>query len=192
VSKPDLTPTPSSPDTVIYARTMDIDTEPTIDSNSQFSIIFPLPYRCLMLVGIGILGWATNLHGLHFLGVDTSHVLDIRRYNTVEIGYESPPIPTTVSSSRLHRGATAFAHPSSLYRPIYKIFITYGVLILTSWLLFRLMSSSSPTEMDSSKIIPSLTFFAILISLFWPWSFSQRHERYTFLRYASPSIGFTG
>jgi EXS family len=157
---------------------MDIDTETPIDSNSQFSIVLPLPYRCLLLVCIGILGWATNLHGLYFLGVDTGYALDIRRSGSMDNGYEN----LTASSSRMNRGTATFAHPSSLYRPIYKIFITYGALIVTSWLLFRLLSGD---ETDSSKIIPSLTFLAVLVSLFWPFPFSQKQERYTFLRYAN-------
>jgi hypothetical protein len=171
---------------------MDIDTETPIDSKSLFSIVLPLPYRCLLLVGIGILGWATNLHGLYFLGVDTGYTLNIRRssFSSMDNVYENLAIPTAVSSSRVNRGTTTFARPSTLYGPIYKIFITYGVLVFTSWLLFRLLSGDSPDEMDSSKIIPSLTFLAVLVSLFWPFSFAQKQERYTFLRCADLSRTF--
>lgn len=161
---------------------MDIGTETPADSDSQFSLVLPLPYRCMLLVGIGILGWATNLQGLYFLGVDTSYALDIRRPGSMDNGYESLSIPNTASSSRMTRGTTSYAHPSTLYRPIYKIFAYYSVLTLASWLLFRLVSADSKDDIDSSKFILSLTIFIITVSLFWPWSSAQKHERYTFLR----------
>ena len=39
---------------------------------APFAASFPLPYRVFVLSGLGILGWATNLHGLHALGIDAS------------------------------------------------------------------------------------------------------------------------
>ena len=38
----------------------------------SFSTSFPLPYRVLVLGAVGVLGWATNLHGLTLLGIDAA------------------------------------------------------------------------------------------------------------------------
>lgn len=147
---------------------MDIDTELPLDTNSHFSIVFPLPYRCLCLVGIGILGWASNLQGLYFLGIDTGYALNIRSTNT---------------GLRTREGlATTFAHPSTLYKPVYRLFLIYAVITLTSWLFFFLSSSGASPTTDSVKFIPSLTIISLLILLMAPWSILYRRERATFLR----------
>lgn len=158
---------------------MDIDTEPLVDTNSYFSVVFPLPYRCLFLVGIGILGWATNLHGLYFLGIDTGYALDIRRYNDT---ISQSRIPLGVSNGHLNDRSTPFAHPSTLYRPLYKILVSYGAITAISWLFFRQATAGFTSLTDSSKYIPSLTFVIIVMLLISPWSLFQRHERFTFLR----------
>ena len=147
---------------------MDIGTEVPVDTNSQFSIAFPLPYRCLVLVGIGILGWATNLQGLYFLGIDTGYALNIR---------------SASSGLRTRDGlAATFAHPSTLYKPVYRLFAVYAVLLFTSWLLFFLSSTGATPSTDSVKFIPSLTIISLLILLVAPLSILHRHERTTFLR----------
>ena len=49
----------------------------TIPDEITFSVNFPLPYRVLALGAVGILGWATNLHGLHLLGIDATSALEL-------------------------------------------------------------------------------------------------------------------
>ena len=57
---------------------MDIEGVPI---EAPFAASFPLPFRVLVLAGTGILCWATNLHGLHILGIDAAAALDIRPFD---------------------------------------------------------------------------------------------------------------
>lgn len=160
---------------------MDIDTEPYNDTNSRFSVVFPLPYRCLVLVGIGILGWATNLQGLYFLGIDTGHALDIRRQGiTTSSGLDGLGIPMSHSNSR----SVSYVHPSTLYRPVYRLFLIYAAFTAASWIFFRFTTAGLAATTDPAKYIPSITFIIIIATLLSPWSFPQRQERFTFLRQA--------
>ncbi|KAF6763076.1 EXS family-domain-containing protein [Ephemerocybe angulata] len=51
-----------------------------LDAGTDFhqAVDLPLPYRIFLLLGLGILGWATNLHGLEALDVDVVAALDLR------------------------------------------------------------------------------------------------------------------
>ncbi|KAG8785587.1 hypothetical protein FRB91_006494 [Serendipita sp. 411] len=151
---------------------MDIDTGAPIDTNSHFSVIFPLPYRCLFLVGVGILGWATNLQGLYFLGVDTGYALDLKRSTGSDIGLET----------HATHNVPSYLHPATLHKPIYRIFAVYSIFTFFSWVFFRFMSAGSAATIDSSKFIPSLTIIVILLALISPWPLFHRHDRMTFLR----------
>jgi hypothetical protein len=164
---------------------MDIDTEPLVDTNSHFSVVFPLPYRCLVLVGIGILGWATNLHGLYFLGIDTGHALDIRRQETST----STALGSLRTSTGLHSSRSiSYAHPSTLYGPIYRLFLIYASFTAASWLFFRITTAGLASTTDSAKYIPSVTFIIIIATLLSPWLFPHRQERFTFLRQVSSPL----
>ncbi|PVG02503.1 EXS-domain-containing protein [Serendipita vermifera] len=148
---------------------MDIDTDAPLIPSSHFSTVFPLPYRCLFLVGVGMLGWATNLQGLYFLGIDTGFVLDIRR-NSSGTEWDN----TSLTGFR----SANYAHPSVLYRPIYKLFLLYAIFFSASWLAFHLMAS----EGLNTKLIPSLSFIVLLIALISPLPLAHKQERFTFLR----------
>ena len=70
---------------------MDIDTPPnpidTLPGHGhthgqlplpEFSASFPLPFRVLFLIGLGIFLWAINLHILSWIGLDVPWILDFR------------------------------------------------------------------------------------------------------------------
>jgi hypothetical protein len=84
------------------------------DSEFLTNISFPLPYRVLFLIGLGILAWATNLHGLNSCGVDVIGAMNLR----AEANFSKPSIPT------YH---PAFNHLKivSLYRSTYRLFLSY-------------------------------------------------------------------
>jgi hypothetical protein len=151
---------------------MDIDTDAPLNTSSHFSAVFPLPYRCLFLVGIGILGWATNLQGLYFLGIDTGFVLDIRRNSG------STEHNNIASTSLAGFRNTTYAHPSILYRPIYKLFLLYAIFLAGSWLAFHSMASGG----SNTKIVPFLSFIILLAGLISPLPLFHKQERFTFLR----------
>ena len=62
-----------------------------------FSTNFPLPYRVLALGAVGILGWATNLHGLNLLGIDAATALELSTRQSKP--RPSDPSPTSSVSS---------------------------------------------------------------------------------------------
>lgn len=62
----------------------------------EFSLGFPLPFRVLFLLGFAILLWATNLHILHLLGLDTSYILDFR---DPDLPTPTPPLPSAGASA---------------------------------------------------------------------------------------------
>ena len=162
---------------------MDIDTKPTLNTGSQsasdlaFSAAFPLPYRSLFLIGAGILGWAANLHFLSVLGVDTGYALEIRRGSSHN-GQHSP-LP---SMSRNSRYLNSFAHPGSLYKPIYQIFVYYAMWTFLNWFLFHLWTGARPNIVDEYKYMPTITAALILVVLFCPFNILYKAERTVFLR----------
>ena len=162
---------------------MDIDTKPTLNTGSQsasdlaFSAAFPLPYRSLFLIGAGILGWATNLHFLSVLGVDTGYALEIRRGSSQHVSHS--PLP---SASRNSRYFNSFAHPGSLFRPVYKIFTFYATWTGLSWFLFRLWTGTKPDVINEYKAMPTVTAVLVLAVLFCPFNILYKAERTVFLR----------
>ena len=162
---------------------MDIDTKPTLNtgiqsaSNLAFSAAFPLPYRSLFLIGAGILGWATNLHFLSVLGVDTGYALEIRRGSS-HSGLQ-PPLPST---SRNSGYLNLFAHPGSLYRPIYQIFAYYAMWTFLSWSLFHLWTGTRPDLVDEYKSMPTATAVLVLAVLVCPFNILYKTERTAFFR----------
>ena len=158
---------------------MDIDTKLTLNAGSQstsdlaFSAAFPLPYRSLFLIGAGILGWATNLHFLSVLGVDTGYALEIRPGGSQ---HTLPP------ASRHSRYFNCFAHPGSLFRPVYKIFAYYAMWTVLSWLLFRLWTGTKPEVINEYKNMPTVTVVFVLAALFCPFNILYKAERTAFLR----------
>ena len=58
-----------------------------------FSAHFPLPFRVLFLGCLGILGWATNLHGLTALGIDAASALELSTHHGRLTAHADPPTP---------------------------------------------------------------------------------------------------
>lgn len=132
---------------------------------------FPLPYRALVLVGLGILGWATNLHGLDACGIDVVAAMDLR----TDANAANPVMP-------VHHSA-AFSHSKTvaLYHAAYRIFLTYAAFCFVSWALFRLVTLGDPILVDYYGYIPVMTALAILVILVWPGNIVCRHEREKFM-----------
>ncbi|RPD74255.1 EXS-domain-containing protein [Lentinus tigrinus ALCF2SS1-7] len=138
-----------------------------------FSSAFPLPFRVLCLVGLGILGWATNLHGLHLWHIDAAGVLDLNNYD----GYRlTSPLPTD------RRAGWKGAHYSlQAHRPVYKLFVTYFVWTFACWLVFRYATRGDIESVDSFKFIPALASLCVLTALMCPFNVLYKHERDKFL-----------
>lgn len=132
---------------------------------APFAASFPLPYRVFVLSCLGILGWATNLHGLHTLGIDASSALDIHpgSHDAMRISSSGPP------------------DILNLARAVYRLCGGYTLVVFASWALFRLASQDSLEAVDMCKWIPAVTALLLAILAVTPLNIFERRVRDMFL-----------
>ncbi|KAH7108518.1 EXS-domain-containing protein [Auriculariales sp. MPI-PUGE-AT-0066] len=139
---------------------MDIDTRTALVNAlvyAPFSTALPLPFRVILLGGSGLLAWATNLHFLYLLGIDTSFALDFRIADK-----------------------SAFAHPATLHGPIYRLFVAYSAWAFTGWVFFRAVTAGGQDSLDGWKPVPTIVLIGILIAVFIPFNVLSLRERVAF------------
>ncbi|OSX66295.1 hypothetical protein POSPLADRAFT_1133399 [Postia placenta MAD-698-R-SB12] len=143
-----------------------------------FSATFPLPYRVLSLVSLGIIGWATNVHGLHAAGHDARAALDLDHYDP-RLGRRAiSPLPLndrTGSGWRYHQG------PAAVYKPIYWLFLAYAVWTLTNWLVFKHATYGDLYRVDVLKFVPAVAMLVAVMLLIAPFNVFAKTERDRFL-----------
>jgi hypothetical protein len=132
---------------------------------------FPLPFRVLFLGGLGILGWATNLHGLHAAGIDGVSALDLQ--------VPGQPLPLSSRSSVPHLGTAS--HPRVVYEPIYRLAVVYWAWCLACWMLFRVAAGGQLELADVFKYIPSIAMLGAFALLLAPFDSFRKRERDLFL-----------
>lgn len=143
-------------------------------SEKSLNLLFPLPYRVFGLFGLGILAWATNLHGLDKLGVDTVSALDLR---TEGVHARGPLIS--------HRSAGYNqVIAANLYTSAYRVFIGYTVIWFFSWTTYRLATYGDATLVDAYGYIPGVTALWILALLICPYNIFWKLERNKFTQAA--------
>ena len=146
----------------------------------SFVIAFPLPFRVLFLVGVGILGWAANLHGLRLLGVDAASALDLR---TVERGSTSP-LPIIVETRHAHAHG-AIKQPAdttaSLSSPLYRLAFWYGLWCSAAWAVYRSATDGNAALVDFFKYIPAVCTLVVLIFMLCPYDVIHKRERDAFI-----------
>jgi EXS family len=149
--------------------------------DSSFVIDFPLPFRVLFLAGVGILGWAANLHGLRLLGVDAASALDLRAH---ERGSASP-LPLSVDGRHAHgaHDAPVYTTTASLWSPLYRLALWYGVWCSAAWVLYRSATYGDAFLVDSFKFIPSVCALVVLVCMISPFDCIQKPERDAFILY---------
>jgi hypothetical protein len=141
------------------------------DSEFLTNLSFPLPYRVLFLIGLGILAWATNLHGLNSCGVDIIGAMNLR----AEANSSKPSIPT-------YHPAFNYLKIVSLYQSIYRLFLSYTSICASSWVIFKVMTHGDPSLMDKHGYIPVMTAIAIIFIVLCPYDILIRSEREKFTR----------
>ncbi|KAG8710008.1 hypothetical protein FRC08_017761 [Ceratobasidium sp. 394] len=144
-----------------------------------FHTSFPLPYRVFLLIGLGIFFWATNLHVLHLLGIDTVWVLDLRR-DKLPASSPPTPLPTTRTAELPYDISSLEA--VSLYKSVYKLLVSYGLWIGAGWACFRWMTGGVSKSVDAYKTLPAFTAVGIIFGLVCPFNVLMKRERYRFLR----------
>ena len=169
----------------------DIDVFGYLGGEDDFSSTFPLPFRVLFLTVSGrrheggrvawlthprppqfatVAGFATNLHLLAYLGIDTSLVLDIR-------------LDDYRGSHRTQSGQLApFVHPSRLFPPIYGLALCGLAWTTLGWFVFAKITGGVPEEMVRWRGIPAFTAIAVGIATVAPWNVLYRKERMMFLK----------
>ncbi|KZO93093.1 EXS-domain-containing protein [Calocera viscosa TUFC12733] len=136
-----------------------------------FSKSFPLPFRVLALLGLGILGWATNLHLLRVLGVD-SYVALIKNTSAArseEDGY--------VASG----GGTKREQERALTASVYRLFLLYTLWVGVGWCFFRIATGGEEGLINRFRAVPAILLATILLFLLSPYSF-EKHTRESFLQ----------
>jgi EXS family len=149
--------------------------EHELGDDLSFVIAFPLPFRVLFLAGIGILGWAANLHGLRLLGIDAAIALDLRAHEHESI----PPLPIDQQHHRVPRAV--LADSVALYSPVYHLALWYGLWCIITWSLYRSTTFGSAALVDFFKYIPVVCALVILIFMLLPYDILQKRQRDAFL-----------
>ncbi|KAG0148192.1 hypothetical protein CROQUDRAFT_655082 [Cronartium quercuum f. sp. fusiforme G11] len=153
----------------------------------HFSLLFPLPFRILFLISLGLLGWATNLHWLAQSSVQSDLLLDIRPDsedglplpNTQSTNPNSFPRPLYLSPERLRRispqhGSLSsvhsfkrslnLTHASKLHPPVYYAALSVGSLTLIGLISFRIITNGgNPEKVSRLSALPLI--WAILVIL---------------------------
>ncbi|KAF5393227.1 hypothetical protein D9757_000720 [Collybiopsis confluens] len=137
--------------------------EPDVDVEVGYSLSFPLPFRIFALTSVGILAWATNLHGLQKSSVDAVLALDLRVHD------------------HYWPGSPRRADIVALYKNLYKIFLTYSTWCLLSWLLFRSLTHDDPNLVDAYGYIPALFALLTILVLIIPFNIFFKTERDKFI-----------
>ncbi|KAF8070596.1 EXS family-domain-containing protein [Lyophyllum atratum] len=136
--------------------------EPT--KTTPLAVAFPLPFQILALVGLEILGWATNLHGLDVAGIDAIASLDLR----TDV---ADPLPAHHPTPRQ---SSAFV---ALYRSTYRIFIVYSTICFASWIAWRYTTHGDVVLVDVFGYIPGLASLSIVCILLCPYNILHKTER---------------
>lgn len=138
-----------------------------VDNQVPLAATFPLPFRVLFLVALGVLGWATNLHGLQLLGIDGPGALELQA--------TSSQLPLRSPSSGGRFPARAF------YQPLYRIFIGYTGWCIVAWLAFRVATRSDTVLVDIFRYVPGVCILGTVTVLVCPYDIFHKRERDWFL-----------
>ncbi|GAA5880690.1 hypothetical protein JCM3774_002796 [Rhodotorula dairenensis] len=140
---------------------MDIDLPPVAAAHlSEFGLRYPLPFRILLLSAVTLLAFATNVHLLSALGIDTARVLDVR----------------------LDSHAHAFVHPTTLYPPLYALAAAVAAYTALGWLVFRAAAGGHADAAIHWRVLPAACLVAAALAVAWPGNALCRRDRYRFLR----------
>ena len=133
----------------------------------SFSASFPLPFRVLFLVGLAQLLWATNLHVLHLLGLDTPWILDYRdstdddvplhELNPEDVG-DAPP-----------RHVVARPESRTLHWSVYSLFLLYSAWVGTGWVVFRIITGGNQESMERWRGLVGIIALGAAVGVFAPW-----------------------
>ncbi|KAF9263298.1 EXS-domain-containing protein [Marasmius fiardii PR-910] len=144
--------------------------EPDFDDEIPYSASFPLPFRVLSLAGLGIIGWATNLHGLDKFGIDAPTVLQLRTNDS---------LPRT--SPRREGFRLGLPDPSHHHKTLYRLAGIYFSWFFGTWFIYLFFTQRDPKLVDTYGFLPGLLTIAIILVLLCPFEVFYKHERVGFI-----------
>lgn len=157
-----------------------LDVVPSFDAtlslvSGTLSSWFPLPFRILVLVTGGIFGWATNLHVLHLLGIDTSLILDIRTHDGAAAGSSENAGSGSSGANSSH------LHPSRLYPQVYQLAGVTAAWTTLCWIAFQVIAGGDG-DAAIGRAVAAFSWVVALLLLIAPWDRLKKQQRMMFLR----------
>jgi hypothetical protein len=143
------------------------------------SASFPLPFRVLVLIGLAILLWATNLHILHLLGINAPKVLDFRETDPVEVETE---LPLDGDEFQQRTIGEVEGHGEKGYMVIYKLALLYSLFVGFGWVVFRLITGGEVDSMERWRGLVGVVVLCAGAGLVVPWKGIGERERRGFRR----------
>jgi len=128
-----------------------------MDPDISFSVYFPLPYRVLGILLLGIWAWATNIHVLELSNIDTSSLFNGR----VKLLHTSDP---------------------SMFMPVYRIAAMFSILAISSLLSFWTFTLGDVIAVREWEILPLSCLAFLFCLLLCPFNVLYRTERFKFLQ----------
>jgi hypothetical protein len=160
----------------------------------SFYTTFPLPYRVLFLVGLGILLWALNLHILHLLGLNTGFILGVRSRTGPDGEPDDLAEEGAISlASGGGSAKTTFARSRELVGPVYGLLGAYTAWSFAGWIVFRWLvgGGADQDQVDAWRMLPLLTALGAVVGLVAPYNGLWRRERQAFVRSVVFPVAYT-
>ena len=132
---------------------------------------------------MGLFGWASNLHLVSLLGIDTGYVLDIADgpvYTHTPGTFSRPQNTPDVSHSTHPRSSSNHAHPSTLYPALYKLSLVSATWTLLGWWTFAFVTGYEADLMDKYRVIPVISMVVAVAAVFGPNHWLAGRERKLF------------
>jgi hypothetical protein len=158
----------------------------------SFSSSFPLPFRVLSLLGLALLLWATNLHLLHLLGLQTGWILSIpaRLSSSSSGGYD---VLDGADSEDEEGGAGGmsmlggritgvWARSRELFGPVYGLFGWYTAWCLVGWGVFRWASGGQEEGELAWRGLIGVTAVGVVVGFVMPYGRLWKRERMVLLQ----------
>ncbi|GAA5853360.1 hypothetical protein JCM8547_002427 [Rhodosporidiobolus lusitaniae] len=165
---------------------------------TDFGTRYPVVFRVLFLCALTLLGFATNLHILAYLGIDTALVLDIRLQPPSHLAPPSLSSPASSSSSSRDPARPQqpplppFAHPTKLYPPLYNLALLGLAWTALGWFAFRSLTGGDDTAINAWRGEPAFVALVVVAAVVWPGNVLCRRQRVQFTsaikRIVSPAL----
>lgn len=137
-----------------------------MSNDFDFNSRYPIPFRILFLSFTTLFGFATNLHLLAYLGIDTALVLDVR--SAAHHSHSNVP--------------SQHVHPLRLFGPIYVLALVGLGWTVGGWMVFSSVTGGDETKMREWRAIPCFVVLGVVGGLIVPWNILCRRERGMFMR----------